>query len=71
MKKMNEAERIAAAYHTLKSVLTERERDIVTRFYGIDTQVRHTLAELGEEYDVTRERIRQIKSQALIKLKMK
>jgi DNA-directed RNA polymerase sigma subunit (sigma70/sigma32) len=38
------------------------------RYYGIDTSVRHTLNEIGAKYEVTRERIRQIKVVALKKL---
>ena len=65
------AEKIAEAYGKLKPLLSEREKEIVTRYYGIENQVRHTLAELGEMFDVTRERIRQIKEGALTKLKIK
>lgn len=66
-----EAEKIARAYREFKSNLTPREREIVTKYYGIEKEVRHTLAELGEMQDVTRERIRQIKVVALGKLKIK
>ena len=66
-----EAERIEKAYQELKKTLTEREKDIITRYYGIDKQVRHSLREIGEMYQVTRERIPQIKVNSLIKLKVK
>lgn len=65
------AELVEQAYKELKSVLTQKEKDIITRYYGIAPNVRHSLAELGEIYGVTRERIRQIKVQALQKLKIK
>lgn len=64
------AEIVEKAYGELKSTLTDKERDIITRYYGIDPHVRHSLAELGTLYKVTRERIRQIKVDALRKLKV-
>lgn len=65
-----EAEKIEQAYKEFKAALTQREREIITRYYGITPHVRHTLAEIGEIYQVTRERIRQIKVEALRKLKI-
>jgi len=65
------AEKVKKAYKKFKEALSAREKDIVTRYYGLNDFARHTLAELGEMYSVTRERIRQIKSAALIKLKIK
>lgn len=64
-----EAEKVAEAYKQFKANLTAREKDIVTRYYGIAPHVRNTLAEIGEVYGVTRERIRQIKTAAIEKLK--
>lgn len=66
-----EAEKIENAYKQYKSLLTPKEKEVITRYYGIDKRVRHTLAEIGEMYDVTRERVRQIKVEALTKLKIK
>lgn len=65
-----QAEVVKQAYEQLKSELTPKEKDIITRYYGITPQVRHSLAELGAIYQVTRERIRQIKVEALRKLKV-
>lgn len=65
------AETVGKAYKELKSALTEKEKNIITKYYGIVPDVRHTLAELGKIYKVTRERIRQIKVIALNKLKIK
>jgi len=65
------AEEVEKAYNKLKTLLTEREADVIKRFYGIDKKVRHTLVEIAEKYKVTRERIRQIKVIALDKLKVK
>jgi RNA polymerase primary sigma factor len=51
------------------SVLNERERDVVTRRFGLDGDEQETLDELSRKYGVTRERIRQIEVAALKKLK--
>jgi len=50
-------------------VLTEREREIILKRYGMNDRPRETLETLGQHYNVTRERIRQIESVALKKLK--
>lgn len=63
-----EAQKVEEAYKKNKSVLNAKEKDIITCYYGIAKEVRHTLAELGEKYGVTRERIRQVKSVALSKI---
>ncbi len=65
-----EAEKIEKAYKELKTKLTPREREVITRFYGISPNVRHSLAEMGEMFQVTRERVRQIKEGALVKLRI-
>ena len=51
------------------SDLTERERDIVKRRFGIGDTCDHTLEEIGEEFNLSRERIRQILEVALNKLR--
>jgi len=53
------------------STLTEREREIVKMFFGIDGGQGATLEEIGEKYDLTRERVRQIKEKAIKRLKHK
>ena len=68
MKQRIEAEVVQLGYKQNKNLLTPKEKDIITRYYGINPHVRHTLAEIGEIYGVTRERIRQIKVVALEKL---
>lgn len=49
-------------------VLTERERNIVQAFFGID-QPELTLEEIGEKFGLTRERVRQIKEKAIRRLR--
>lgn len=53
----------------LTFVLSEREESIVRLRFGIDGDREHTLEEVGQEFKVTRERIRQIEVKAIKKLK--
>ena len=50
-------------------VLTEREQKILKMRFGIEDGKSHTLEEVGQEFSVTRERIRQIEAKALAKLR--
>ncbi|MGM8897845.1 MULTISPECIES: RNA polymerase sigma factor RpoD [unclassified Psychrobacter] len=49
--------------------LTEREARVLKMRFGIDMPTDHTLEEVGKQFDVTRERIRQIEAKALRKLR--
>lgn len=49
--------------------LTEREAKVLRMRFGIDMNTDHTLEEVGKQFDVTRERIRQIEAKALRKLR--
>ena len=51
------------------STLTEREEQVLRMRFGLTDGKPHTLEEVGKEFDVTRERIRQIESKALRKLR--
>ena len=51
------------------STLTERERDVIQLFFGIGLQHGLTLEEIGAKFDLTRERVRQIKEKAIRRLK--
>jgi len=51
------------------STLTERERDVIKMFYGIGLSHEYTLEEIGDKFDLTRERVRQIKEKAIKRLK--
>ena len=66
----------AATYQLLKEhindvlqLLSPREQRILRMRFGLDDGRSHTLEETGQEFGVTRERIRQIESKALLKLK--
>ena len=66
----------AAAFTLLKEqlvevldTLTDREKKVLTLRFGLDDGKARTLEEVGREFDVTRERIRQIEAKALRKLR--
>ena len=50
-------------------VLTDKEREILELFFGLGDQQAHSLEEIGEKYNLTRERVRQIKDKALLRLR--
>ena len=51
------------------SSLSEKEREIINMFYGIGVPHSYTLEEIGDTFDLTRERVRQIKEKAIRRLK--
>ncbi|GHS89322.1 RNA polymerase sigma factor RpoD [Bacteroidia bacterium] len=51
------------------STLTEKEREVINRFYGIGSTHASTLDEIAEDLELTRERVRQIKEKAIRRLK--
>ncbi|MDO8414478.1 MAG: RNA polymerase sigma factor RpoD [Gallionellaceae bacterium] len=66
----------AAVYDSLRNVtkdildsLTAREAKVLRMLFGIEMNTDHTLEEVGKQFDVTRERIRQIEAKALRKLR--
>lgn len=54
----------------LETNLTDREREIVQKRFGLENRIPRTLEEIGKEYGITRERVRQIESKALKKLEI-
>ena len=58
-----------AEIHRSMSILTDKEREIVNLYFGIDVSHNYTLEEIAYRLDLTRERVRQIKDKALKKLK--
>jgi RNA polymerase primary sigma factor len=66
----------AAVYESLRGAtadildsLTQREAKVLRMRFGIEMNTDHTLEEVGKQFDVTRERIRQIEAKALRKLR--
>ncbi|MBN2610955.1 MAG: sigma-70 family RNA polymerase sigma factor [Bacteroidales bacterium] len=51
------------------STLTYREANILRLYFGLNGKHQHTLEEIGEEFNLTRERVRQIKEKAIKRLK--
>jgi RNA polymerase primary sigma factor len=51
------------------STLTYREANVIRLYFGLNGKHAHTLEEIGEEFNLTRERVRQIKEKAIKRLK--
>jgi len=51
------------------NTLTQREANIIRLYFGLSCKHAHTLEEIGEKYNLTRERVRQIKEKAIRRLK--
>ena len=62
-------ERLCMDVKNMLNTLSERERKIITLRYGVLKSRQMTLEQIGTEFNVTRERIRQIESRALRKLR--
>jgi len=60
---------LAAQTHKVLATLTPREQKVLRMRFGIGEKSEHTLEEVGQDFDVTRERIRQIEAKALLKLR--
>jgi RNA polymerase primary sigma factor len=60
---------LTEATHQILDSLTPREAKVLRMRFGIDMNTDHTLEEVGKQFDVTRERIRQIEAKALRKLR--
>jgi RNA polymerase primary sigma factor len=63
-----EQSRLRAAVNDVLQGLNAREAQVVRMRFGIDTSSDHSLEEVGQQLDLTRERVRQIEAQALRKL---
>lgn len=63
------SESLRSATHDVLAGLTAREAKVLRMRFGIDMNTDHTLEEVGKQFDVTRERIRQIEAKALRKLR--
>jgi len=51
------------------TTLTQRESDVISMFYGLEGKAPMSLEEIGDRFDLTRERVRQIKEKAIRRLK--
>jgi RNA polymerase primary sigma factor len=50
-------------------LLTDREKEVLKLYFGIGEETAHTLEDIGKRFNLTRERVRQIKEKALRRLK--
>jgi len=62
---------VEATLHNMLATLDEREKEIITLYFGLDGNETHTLEEIGDKLGLTRERVRQIKERCLERLKKK
>lgn len=67
--KMNEAMMRQEITDVLDDVLTQREKDVICLRYGLSTSQSYTLEEVGGMFSLSRERVRQIQSKAMRKLR--
>jgi RNA polymerase sigma factor (RpoD-like family) len=67
--RMNEAMMRQEIANVLSDVLTEREKDVIALRYGLITSQPYTLEEVGGMFNLSRERVRQIQSKAMRKLR--
>ena len=68
-KEINESQKIIIS--NIISTLTDRERDIIESHYGINNKKELTLTDIGKKYNLSTERVRQIKDKGLRKLRSK
>ena len=61
-------ESLRSSVHEMLDSLDARERTIISLFFGLSTNRRHTLAEIGRTMGISRERVRQLKNRAIDKL---
>jgi RNA polymerase primary sigma factor len=63
------SERVAVHTHDVLGTLSQREEAILRMRFGIGHRMEYTLEEIGQEFDITRERVRQIESGSIRKLR--
>ncbi len=61
---------LSAKLERLLSQLSEKQRDVLVRRFGLHGRTTGTLEEVGEEIGLTRERVRQIQIEALARLRL-
>jgi RNA polymerase primary sigma factor len=69
LEEMVDNDRIPSEIEKALDTLTPREKKILSLRFGLDGNEAHTLEQCANQFDVNRERIRQIEAKALIKLR--
>ena len=64
-----QSQELARMHEAFDLVLTDRQRFVLTRRYGLEDGEFRTLSEVGKEMGLSRERVRQIEREALIRLR--
>src|SRR6185369_13985040 len=60
---------VVTTVHLAMGLLRGREVEVVTMYFGLDGKEPRTLEEIGVRYGITRERVRQIKDRALLRMR--
>lgn len=62
-------ESLKSEISSILSTLPQREAEVIKLYFGVDVDHAHTLEEIGEKFNLTRERVRQIKEKAVRRLR--
>ena len=62
-------ESLKAEISSILSTLPQREAEVIKLYFGVEVDHAHTLEEIGEKFNLTRERVRQIKEKAVRRLR--
>lgn len=62
-------ESLKAEISSILSTLPQREAEVIKLYFGVEADHAHTLEEIGEKFNLTRERVRQIKEKAVRRLR--
>jgi len=63
------SESLKSEIKSLLAILPDREAEVIKLYFGLDGEYSMTLEEIGERFNLTRERVRQIKEKAIRKLR--
>jgi RNA polymerase primary sigma factor len=63
------SESLKAEVKSVLAMLPEREAEVIRLYFGLDGEYPMTLEEIGEKFNLTRERVRQIKEKAIRRLR--
>lgn len=66
---VNDVSLVEQVYEIMQETLTDREDKVIRMRYGLDGNEPMTLEEVGQEFNVTRERVRQIQAKAIRKMR--